>query len=175
MFNEKYILGVTIANLPVEELLFFISVPFACLYTWEMIQLNLTLKTYSFDRVVYAALFILLVAAVVLFLSGLEYTGLVFLFLSVGIIIDLLMGTRLILQNRFYLFVLFIVLFTLIFNGYLTWRPVVIYGETYQLGFRIFTIPVEDFLYGISLIHLNAIIYDKIKQLNISRFRFVTP
>ena len=36
-FNEKYVLGITIFNLPIEEILFFITVPFACLFTWEMI------------------------------------------------------------------------------------------------------------------------------------------
>jgi lycopene cyclase domain-containing protein len=43
------------------------------------------------------------------------------------------------------------VLATLVFNGFLTARPVVLYGEAFQLGLRIYTIPVEDFLYGFGL------------------------
>ena len=48
----------------------------------------------------------------------------------------------------------------LIFNGYLTWRPVVLYSEAYQLNIRIFTIPIEDFGYGYALILLCTILYE---------------
>jgi lycopene cyclase domain-containing protein len=51
-------------------------------------------------------------------------------------------------------------IFILIINGYLTWRPIVIYGEAFYLGIRVFTIPVEDFLFGFSLITLNLIIWE---------------
>ncbi|NNJ52496.1 MAG: lycopene cyclase domain-containing protein, partial [Ignavibacteriaceae bacterium] len=60
---------------------------------------------------------------------------------------------------RFYFYLLLIVIFTLIFNGFLTWRPVVTYGVEYQLDFRIITIPVEDFFYGISLLWMNTSLF----------------
>jgi len=41
----------------------------------------------------------------------------------------------------------------------------VIYNEVYQLGFRIFTIPIEDLFYGMSLILLNTILFEKFKEL----------
>jgi lycopene cyclase domain-containing protein len=66
------------------------------------------------------------------------------------------------LQRRFYLYLLLVLMFTLIFNGYLTWRPVVTYSVQYQLDFRIFTIPIEDFVYGTALIFMNTSIYQKI-------------
>jgi lycopene cyclase domain-containing protein len=37
-FNEKYITGFKIINLPVEEILFFIVVPFCALFTWEVVK-----------------------------------------------------------------------------------------------------------------------------------------
>jgi lycopene cyclase domain-containing protein len=52
----------------------------------------------------------------------------------------------------------------LVFNGYLTWRPVVLYGEAYQLGLRIYTIPIEDFGYGYALILLCRILYEFLKR-----------
>jgi hypothetical protein len=45
---------------------------------------------------------------------------------------------------------------------------VVTYGESYQIGLRIFTIPIEDFGYGISLIFLCTIVYEKLKSIKLN-------
>ncbi len=37
-FNEKYIIGFRVFNLPVEEILFFIIIPFCALFTWEVVK-----------------------------------------------------------------------------------------------------------------------------------------
>jgi lycopene cyclase domain-containing protein len=37
-FNEIYITGIKIINLPVEEILFFIVIPFCALFTWEVVK-----------------------------------------------------------------------------------------------------------------------------------------
>ncbi len=37
-FNEKYITGFKIVNLPIEEVLFFIVIPFCALFTWETVK-----------------------------------------------------------------------------------------------------------------------------------------
>jgi len=37
-FNEKYITGFYIFNLPVEEILFFIIIPFCALFSWEVVK-----------------------------------------------------------------------------------------------------------------------------------------
>jgi lycopene cyclase domain-containing protein len=36
-FNEKYILGPKIINLPFEEVLFFLAIPFSCQYLYRVI------------------------------------------------------------------------------------------------------------------------------------------
>jgi lycopene cyclase domain-containing protein len=89
-----------------------------------------------------------------------EYTLLAFISVLLAILADLILNTRLILNRKFWIFwgVMFILIF--IINGYLTWRPVVLYGDGFYLGIRLFTIPVEDFLYGFSLISLNVIIWE---------------
>lgn len=43
-FNSEYITGVKILNLPIEELLFFITVPYGCLFLYESIKLLLKPK-----------------------------------------------------------------------------------------------------------------------------------
>lgn len=43
-FNRNYNLGVYFLNLPVEEYLFFICIPFSCLFTWYNINRYLVKK-----------------------------------------------------------------------------------------------------------------------------------
>ncbi len=50
--------------------------------------------------------------------------------------------------------------FKLIANGYLTWRPIVIYGQEHFLGVRLGTIPLEDFVYGFALIGLSVVLWE---------------
>ena len=163
-FNERHILGINLFGLPAEEILFFITVPFACLFTWEMIihrtRIN---KAGTGNQVIYISFF-LLPAGILLLFYGKEYTGLAIIALYFSILFDWKLGACLLKDKRFYWFILLTLVFNLIFNGYLTGRPVVLYGESYQLGIRIFTIPLEDFIYGTSLIIFITSFYQKLKD-----------
>lgn len=37
-FNEKYVTGIFIYNLPIEEILFFFVIPFCSLFLWESVK-----------------------------------------------------------------------------------------------------------------------------------------
>lgn len=163
-FNESYTSGITIAGLPLGEWLFFITVPFACLFVWEIISIRTQLKASDAFRFIYYLLFAGLAAGLWLFFSGLEYTGLVLIALGLVALLDLVTKSYILLEGRTYLFLAIVIGFVLIFNGYLTARPVVLYGEQYQLSFRIITIPVEDFFYGFSLLLLNVLVYEKFRR-----------
>ena len=93
-----------------------------------------------------------------------EYTIIAVISVLAAIILDLLLKTRLIHNKKFWVF--WCVMFVLIFavNGYLTWRPVVVYGEEYFMNIRLFTIPFEDFLYGFSLITMNIVLWEFITR-----------
>jgi lycopene cyclase domain-containing protein len=157
-FNPEYVSGIKIINLPIEEILFFITVPFACLFTWEMIIRRVKEKQINL-RWLRLLLYLALPAGIYFFSIGKQYTGLTLSFIFLANIVDQFLKTNLLFDRRFYFYLLLIVIFTLIFNGYLTWRPVVTYGVEYQLDFRIITIPVEDFFYGISLLWMNTSLY----------------
>jgi lycopene cyclase domain-containing protein len=164
-FNPEFVSGFKLINLPIEEILFFITVPFACLFTWEMIIRRADQKYVNavwLRLLLYAAL----PGGIYFFSLGKQYTGLTLTFVFLANIMDQLLNTRLLFDKRFYFYLLLIFIFTLIFNGYLTWRPVVTYGIEYQLNFRIITIPVEDFFYGISLLFMNTIIYKMLLRNN---------
>jgi len=173
-FNASYVTGTYISGLPVEEWLFFITVPFACLFSWEMITLYARDRTFEGMRRLRPYLYLLPAAGVLIFSRGLEYTGLVLIFIGIAVFADQFLRTDLLLSRRFYIYLGLIVFFTLVFNGYLTARPVVLYGETYQLGWRIITIPVEDFGYGIALLFLNTSIFIKLRQSRFARLVMLT-
>jgi len=157
-FNPEYVSGINIINLPIEEILFFITVPFACLFTWEMIIRRVKEKQIDMQLLRFL-LYLALPAGIYFFSIGKQYTGLTLSFLFIANLVDQFLKTNLLFDVRFYFYLLLIVIFTLIFNGYLTWRPVVTYGVDYQIDFRIITIPVEDFFYGISLLWMNTSLY----------------
>jgi lycopene cyclase domain-containing protein len=164
-FNPEYVSGIKIINLPIEEILFFITVPFACLFTWEMIIRRAKEKQIDMQWL-RLLLYLALPAGVYFFSIGKQYTGLTLSFIFLANLVDQFLKTNLLFDKRFYFYILLIFIFTLIFNGYLTWRPVVTYGVDYQLDFRIITIPVEDFFYGISLLWMNTSLYKVLLRKN---------
>ena len=173
MFNDNHVLGLYFLNLPIEEWMFFITVPFACLFTWEMIIRRVKSSRIEKMKIIRQVLYFLPIPGFYLFFAGLEYTGLVFIFISIAIVIDQILETDLFLRKEFYFYLLMIIGFTLVFNGFLTGRPVVLYGESYQVGFRVFTIPIEDFGYGLSMLYLNTIVYEKLKSIQLFRLKSV--
>jgi len=89
-----------------------------------------------------------------------DYTILVIAGSFIVIVLDLILCTGILRQRLFWVFWLTVTVLMFIVNGYLTWRPIVIYNEAKMLGVRLFTIPIEDFFFGFSLIGLNLIIWE---------------
>jgi len=93
-----------------------------------------------------------------------DYTILVIAGSLIVIVLDFILGTGILRQRLFWVFWLAVTALMFIVNGYLTWRPVVLYNEAKMLGIRLFTIPLEDFFFGFSLIGLNLIIWEYFKK-----------
>ena len=89
-----------------------------------------------------------------------DYTILVISGSFIVIALDFILSTGILRQKLFWVFWIVVSVLMFIINGYLTWRPIVIYNETKMLGIRLFTIPLEDFFFGFSLIGLNLIIWE---------------
>ncbi len=163
-FNERFISGVYIAGLPLGEWLFFLTVPFACLFVWEV----LNLETERLDREITLNAFIWVAVAslvgTVCLALGKHYTMLVAYALALIPIVDKILKTGILKRSLTYIFLLISTGLMLIFNGYLTARPVVLYNADYQLDWRVFTIPVEDFGYGYALLLLTLMLYEYLKR-----------
>jgi lycopene cyclase domain-containing protein len=170
-FNNIYLTEIKVGNLPVEEVLFFLCIPYACVFTYACLNLLIN-KTVS-KRTQLATSSILIAASVLIAVAfhRLSYTSYTFVLLA-----TLLFTAQFILKvdwlSRFYVTYLFLLLPFLIVNGLLTGTglhsPVVWYNPAHIMGPRILTIPVEDVFYGMNLILSNIMIYT---ALSARRFR----
>jgi lycopene cyclase domain-containing protein len=169
-FNPLYTMDMRLLHLPIEEWLFFITVPYACLFIYENLRVFLPGQYGGYHigkewiRVVQ---FSLLPVGILFLRSGKEYTGLVLVALGAYAFLDRQLHTNLLLQPRTAVYAGAVVLCTTIFNWYLTARPVLIYDPQYQLDIRIITIPIEDYVYGWGHILLVTILYEYLMR----RFR----
>lgn len=93
-----------------------------------------------------------------------NYTSLSILAVLLVILLDFASGVKLVRKKSFWNFWAVLVVLLFIVNGYLTWRPIVMYNSNFITNIRLFTIPIEDFFYGFSLITLNLIIWEKLTK-----------
>lgn len=165
-FNEAYTLDFRIAGLPIEEWLFFVTVPFAGIFIWESLRFNYANRVVDRLRFVRVMLYLCLPVGVLFFFTGKHYTGLMFIFLSAVAFFDHMLKTGLLTQRLLYIYLTIASALIVVFNGYLTARPVVLYDAQYQVGIKVGSIPIEDFGYGLSLLLLVTIFYEKFKAVH---------
>ncbi len=162
-FNEAFTLQFRLLGLPIEEYLFFITVPFSCLFIWQIIVTHQAIKWINNGLVFTIIAVVSIILGIQFILWGKIYTSLMCFMVACTIFIDDLLKTHLFRQKRTYKFLLILTELIGIFNGYLTSRPIVLYEPKYLLNFKIWTIPVEDFIYGYTLISMCTIIFEKLK------------
>ncbi len=153
-FNSKYILGLKFGGLPIEEYLFFITVPYACTFVYQAVSCFFNQEV-PFP----AQKSIVTLLSVLAFISSLFFSSKAYTFsvlFTAGLVFPvatyMLPGS---LLSNFFITYLICLVPMLVVNGLLTSLPVVIYNDAQNLGFRIGTIPIEDFLYGAILLVMN--------------------
>lgn len=151
-------------GLPLGEWAFFLSVPLACAFTWEMLTGGVDPAPARRTPVIWTSVGVLLAAGVAAWGRGLEYTAVACGALACAVALDTVGGGRIVRHRRFVLFAAVVLGFTAIFNGYLTGRPLVLYDARYQLDFRIGTIPIEDFVYGLALVVANVALFERVRD-----------
>jgi lycopene cyclase domain-containing protein len=157
-FNRLYTTGPAPLGLPIGEWLFFFTVPFACLFIWQIFRHHQPQTQPSARRPFLLSALTVFVSAGVALVFDKEYTAMSLSIFAAA----LLLGVRWHLFDRPFWRRYALILFGLMLlcNGYLTARPVVLYDETYILGIRVLTIPIEDFFYGYALVMLICLVYE---------------
>lgn len=157
-FNPDYFIGMKIAHLPLEEWLFFICIPYACIFThYSLLVLYPNLSVSKLQSKWISWALITIMGTILVFNYDKWYT-LVNYTLGILLIIVVL-NTRPIMLRKFYpTFIVMLIPFFLV-NGILTGSfiesEVVWYNNDENLGIRMFTIPVEDSIYAFSMILMN--------------------
>jgi lycopene cyclase domain-containing protein len=166
-FNYAYTFGFKLFNLPVEEVLFFVFIPFACVFTYHCLNTfyKITWPLWVERAAVIVLSGLLLIVGITNFDKA--YTGASCISTAV-----LLLTMEFVLKVKWLprflsIYPLLLIPF-LIVNGILTGtglhQPVVWYNDAENLGIRVFTIPVEDFVYALEMLLLNLFFYEKCKQ-----------
>lgn len=162
-FRDKYLLGVYVGELPLEEVLFFICIPYASVFTYFALN-HLIEKDYLFphQELISSALIIFLLIAGIYNMDR-WYTASTFILLALLLAFQTL-KLRPRYMGRFYFAYAVLIIPFLIVNGILTGSfiedEVVWYNNSHNLGIRIGTIPIEDLFYGLFLILMNVIIME---------------
>lgn len=164
-FNDQYLCGIRILHLPIEEWLFFITVPYACVFIYECVIFYTSdfLKFIAKPFFVFLAVFLL---AVGVFYWERSYTF--YNFIGTGL---LLLFTIFIIKpnylGRFLLSFLIALIPFILINGVLTGTgiddQVVWYSSGEIIGLRIFTIPIEDTVYCLFMLLLTILSFEKLK------------
>ncbi len=150
-FNYDYTIGVTIFALPLEEILFFFCIPFSCVFTFFCITKFFSLKGLKgLNNVI---VFILIIICVLL---GLLHYGKWYTLLTTAITCCILVYFHFVLKLNWIgkATLVYIILLPGFFsvNGLLTGSflnsPIVNYNSNHIIGLRMFTIPIEDMIYG---------------------------
>ncbi|MGC3945263.1 MAG: lycopene cyclase domain-containing protein [Chryseolinea sp.] len=171
-FNERYITGVYVGSLPIEEVLFFICIPYACMFTYfALSHLVRNDVLYHHQKVIGTTLAsLLMVTGAALYYK--LYTVTTFVLLALFLILQSVM-TRSDYMGRFYVAWLILLIPFFIVNGILTGafteEPVVIYNAAHNLGVRIGTIPIEDAFYGMMMMGMAVAVAERVGMSNAAK------
>ena len=166
-FNPDYVSGIHLFYLPIEEILFFICIPFACVFTYHCLGLF-----YKFEWKRKTENILVNILAAALFSIGLFYidklyTASTFISLSVVLLLIKHFFNVSWMGKYFVVYAVLLIPF-LIVNGILTGtgleQPIVWYDNTENLGIRFLTIPIEDVFYGMELILLHIFFFERFKK-----------
>ncbi len=159
-FNSNYLLGVEFFNLPLEEWMFFITVPYSLLFIYEIIcridyKLNRIIQRLILHAIVGYHFLLLITSGSNLYTLSTSLVVLIFT-------ISLFFFNKLFVSNFLWSYLIILIPFIIIngiLTGYITEEPIVWYDNKENLGIRFLTIPIEDFSYNFLLFGSSVLPY----------------
>lgn len=158
-FNPNYLTGITIINLPLEEWLFFITVPYSCVFIYESMNYFFKNTSNSEASKYIAFIFGIFLLTIAIINYQLIYTFITFLSTGLVLISLSIVVSSQWLEKFFRAYLVHLIPFFIV-NGMLTAFPVVEYNNFENLSIRLFTIPIEDSIYSMLLLIGNILFFD---------------
>jgi lycopene cyclase domain-containing protein len=162
-FNPKYVVGIYLYNLPIEELMFFVTVPYACLFIYECLNVY-----FPFEMNKILEQFISWILFVVLIALAIDKYDKTYTFVTCVICVAYLAyhltyeSAK--IRGRFYFaFMVTMVPFLLVdgvLTGAFTQEPIIIYNINEFMDRRIVSVPIEDAIYLIPLMLGNVTYFE---------------
>ncbi len=165
-FNPSYTRELYLLGLPLEEWLFFLVIPYCCIFLYEVLRLYV--KSFYYPKVARITIYLLvaLLLAALPFVHDRAYTLVAFSSTALILILQLVQKTYKTWFSGFFIAYLLSLVPFMVVNGILTFLPVVWYDDTQNLGVRLLSVPLEDSIYLLGLMLLAVNIY----QLLLHRF-----
>ncbi|MFL5730931.1 MAG: lycopene cyclase domain-containing protein [Cytophagaceae bacterium] len=166
-FNPDYVVGIFIAGLPLEEWMFFFTVPFSCMFIYEALNYYIRedyLQKYS-EAISYVLMGSFILIAIINYSKWYTVTSMSGAAISL-MVHQLYFKNK--LTGRFYVAYLVHLIPFFVINGMLTSIPVILYNNAENTGLRIGSIPVEDMAYSMILLLMNVSFYEYFKNREIA-------
>lgn len=166
-FNPDYHSGIMFRGLPLEELLFFIIIPYCSMFVHYVFIAYLPEAAVGkkSTTIISSVLVLLLLISTIIWYSR-DYTSFYAAFTATVILVAWMFNPSLL--SRYYITFLIIMIPFLIVNGILTGSfiegSVFWYDSEAISGIMLITIPVEDALFGFSLILLNLLAAEYLRK-----------
>lgn len=162
-FNEEYLVGISALGLPLEEWLFFLVVPYACIFIYEVMGYYFPSRPDQPWARTLAIVMAIALMVIGLFTLDQWYTSLTFIGTSVLLFFTVFVLKASYLARFWKGYAVSLIPFLLV-NGVLTALPVVWYNDAENFGIRIYTIPVEDTIYLIWLLLMAINIFEYLRR-----------
>ncbi|GHE23349.1 lycopene cyclase domain-containing protein [Sphingobacterium griseoflavum] len=166
-FNDRYLLGFRVAGLPIEEILFFICIPFSCVFTYHCLTTFYDLEWSPKTSLFFSLAVILLCVALAILSWGKIYPFVTFVLTAATFAYLALVAKVRWIGRASTLYAVLLIGFFLV-NGVLTGtgleEAVVNYNPAHFWGIRVLTVPVEDAVYGFSLFLWNIYFFNLFKK-----------
>jgi len=166
-FNDKYLIGKRLFGLPMEELLFFICIPFSCVFTYFCLDKFFKLDWKLSIEKIFVIISIIACIILAIIFKDKIYSLITFLTTAITLmVLYFVLKVKWIGKASF----IYLVLMPgfLAVNGILTGTgldsPIVNYNPKDFIGFRILTMPIEDTVYGYEMILWNLFFFHKLKK-----------
>ncbi len=168
-YNAFYFSGIYIFQTPIESIIILgiLPVAFICLHEWTKNKFQILHKIEAYHRFT-TLLFSGIAASLLFWYHHKVFTGITLLLLLFNLLTHLIVIKRH-YMNWLYFSILIVILPLFVSNIFLANVPIMLFKNSETIGFQILNIPVELFIFQISVLMLNTGVYEWTKRIQLKR------